>query len=108
MSTPAGRRAAMEQLTRRGVSQRAACRYLDVSRRIAHYGLRQPDKDRALGERLMATSQQYPRFGYRRTAAWLDESLHRVRRQWRGLGLNLPKRRPRRRRCRTDIRLAGE
>ena len=108
MSTPTGRRAAVKQLTRRGVSQRAACRYLGLSRQVAHYELRQPQKDQQLGARLMATSQQYPRFGYRRTAAWLDEGLCRVRRLWRELGLNLPRRRPRRRRCGSDMRLPGE
>lgn len=78
MITPAGRRAALDSVTRRGVSIRAACRYLGLSRRIAHYELRQPAKDRDLAERLMATAQHYPRFGYRRSAAWLDESLCRV------------------------------
>lgn len=107
MSSPAGRRRALEQLTRRGVSQRAACRYPGCSRRVAHYRLRQPTKDRALGERLMSTAQAYPRFGYRRSAAWLDEGRSRVRRLWRQLGLILPRRRPRRRRCGTDIRVLG-
>ena len=107
MSTPAGRRRALAELTRRGVSQRAACRYLGWSRRVAHYRLRQPAKDRELGKRLMSTAQAYPRFGYRRSAAWLDEGLSRVRRLWRQLGLNLPRRRPRRRRCGTDMRVLG-
>jgi putative transposase len=98
----------MDHITRRGVSQRAACRYLGLSRRVAQYALRQPAKDRALGEELMATAQTYPRFGYRRSAAWLDQGLSRVRRMWVQLGLNLPRRRPRRRRCGTDIRLPGE
>ena len=78
-----------------------------VSRRVAHYELTQPHKDQALAERLLNGSQQYPRFGYRRTAAWLDESLCRVRRLWKRLGLNLPRRRPRRRRCGSDMRLPG-
>ena len=72
MRPPTGRREALEQLTRRGVSQRAAYRYLGLSRRLAQYTLQQPGKDRALGEQLMATAQAYPRFGYRRSAAWLD------------------------------------
>jgi putative transposase len=55
----------------------------------------------------MSTAQAYPRFGYRRSAAWLDEGLSRVRRLWRQLGLNLPRRRPRRRRCGTDMRVLG-
>jgi putative transposase len=108
MSTPVGRRAVLELVTRRGVSKRAACRHLGLSRQVANYRLLQPAKDRSLGEQLMAASQQHPRFGYRRTAAWLNTGLWRVRRLWRGLGLNLPKRRPRRRRCGTDIRLPGE
>ena len=107
MSSPAGKRAAMEKMISRGISKRSACRYLGVSRRVAHYELKQPQKDRALAERLMNTSQQYPRFGYRRAAAWLNESLCRVRRLWKQLGLNLPRRRPRRRRCGTDMRLPG-
>jgi putative transposase len=97
----------MELLTSRGISKRSSCRYLGVSRRVAHYALKQPHKDRALAERLMNTSQQYPRFGYRRTAAWLDESLCRVRRLWTQLELKLPRRRPRRRRCGMDMRLPG-
>ena len=107
MSTPAGRRRALEAVSSRGVSERAACRYLGLSRRVTGYELRQPAKDRALGDRLIESSQQLPRFGYRRTAAWLDVSLCRVRRLWKQLGLQLPRRRPRRRRCGTDIRLPG-
>ena len=56
---------------------------------------------------LMATSQSYPRFGFRRAAAWLSLGPKRVRRLWRQLGLQLPRRRPRRRRCGSDIRLPG-
>ena len=55
----------------------------------------------------MLASQEYPRFGYRRTAIWLDESERRVKRLWKQLGLNLPRRRPRRRRCGTDMRVLG-
>lgn len=107
MTSPAGRREALAALTSRGVSNRAACRYLGMSRRVPHYALRQPAKDRTLTQQLLASVQQHPRFGYRRTAAWLDEGLCRVRRLWHQLGLSLPRRRPRRRRCGTDIRLPG-
>jgi hypothetical protein len=86
MSTPAGRRQALEAVSSRGVSERAACRYLGLSRRVTGYELRQPVKDRALGERLIASSQELPRFGYRRTALWLKVSLCRVKRLWRRLG----------------------
>ncbi len=70
MSTPTGRREALEVLTRRGLSQRKACCYLGLSRRVAAYTLKQPEKDRSLGEQLMAAAQGVPRFGYRRMSAW--------------------------------------
>lgn len=53
MTTPSGRRDTLDVLTRRGLSQRKACAYLGLSRRMAHYALRQPDKERSLAERLM-------------------------------------------------------
>lgn len=107
MSTPLGRRQALEALSSRGMSERAACRYLGLSRRVTGYELRQPAKDKRLGERLMESSQELPRFGYRRTALWLDVSLCRVKRLWKQLGLQLPRRRPRRRRRGSDMRLPG-
>jgi putative transposase len=107
MSTPTGRREALECLTGRGISKRSACRYLGFSRRIACYDLRQPVKDRELGSKLMATAQAFPRFGYRRSAFWVGETERRVKRLWSQIGLNLPRRRPRRRRCGTDMRLLG-
>lgn len=60
-----------------------------------------------MGEQLLMASQQLPRFGYRRMAAWLRLSDARVRRVWRELGLHIPRRRPRRRRSGSDIRLPG-
>lgn len=107
MTTPSGRREALDALTCRGVSQRKACRYLGFSRRVSGYALRQPVKDQAVGERLMAATQEVPRFGYRRMAAWVSLSESKVRRVWRSLGLPIPRRRPRRRRCGTDIRIPG-
>lgn len=107
MTSPSGRRVALEALTCRGISQRKACRYLGLSRRIASYTLKQPAKDQALGEKLVTASAQMPRFGYRRMAAWLGLGQSQVRRRWRDLGLNIPRRRPRRRRSGHDIRLPG-
>lgn len=48
MTTPTGRREALEILTRRELSQRKVCRYLGLSRRVATYTLKQPEKDRSL------------------------------------------------------------
>jgi transposase InsO family protein len=107
MITPSARRDFVEVLVRRGVSQRKALSSLGLSRRIASYAPRQPAKDQVLADQLLAASPKVPRFGYRRMAAWLNLGEARVRRQWRALGLNIPRRRPRRRRCGSDIRLPG-
>ena len=107
MRSPLAKRRVLALAGQRGLSQRRACRVLGLSRRVACYQLRQPEKDRPLGEQLMATSQRFPRFGYRRAAAWLSLGETRTRRLWRLLGLQLPKRRPRRRRTGSDIRLPG-
>ena len=71
MTTPSARRDSVQVLVRRGLSQRKACAYLGLSRRITSYAPRQAEKDRAVAERLLAASPQVPRFGYRRMAAWL-------------------------------------
>ncbi len=107
MVTPAGRREAPGILAGKGLSQRLGCRIAGVSRRISSYELKQPDKDRAVAVQLMEAWGRYPRFGYRRIAIMTGRSSGRVWRLWNRLGLNLPKRRPRRHRCGTDIRLPG-
>ena len=89
----------------RGMSERGICRQLGWSRRIACYELKQPRKDAPIVEQLVSTSQRFPRFGYRRMSVWLRIGETRTRRLWRQLGLQLPKRRPRRRRSGSDIRL---
>jgi transposase-like protein len=107
MVTPAARRQALDILGRKGLSECAACRFAGVSRRIASYELKQPVKDQALGAQLIEASSRYPRFGYRRIAVMTDTKVSRVWRLWSKLGLNLPKRRPRKRRCGSDIRIPG-
>ncbi len=90
--SPLARRRLLALAGQRGLSQRAACRHLGLSRRVACYQLRQPLKDRPIGVELVATSQRFPRFGYRRAAAWLQLGETRTRRLWRMLGLQLPRR----------------
>jgi putative transposase len=107
MTSPLARRRLLALASQRGLSKRAACRLLGMSRRIACYRLRQPPKDKAIGERFVAITQQYPRFGYRRAAIWVSLGETRVRRLWRNMRLQLPRRRPRRRRIGSDIRLPG-
>ena len=107
MNSPAGRRDALAALICRGLSQRKACRYLILSRRIPGYRLRRPEKDQHVKTQLLSASQEVPRFGYRRLAAWLTLGESCVRRLWRELGLQIPRRRPRRRRSGSDIRMPG-
>ena len=107
MNSPAGRRDALAALICRGLSQRKACRYLILSRRILGYRLRRPEKDQHMKTQLLSASQEVPRFGYRRLAAWLTLGESCVRRLWRELGLQIPRRRPRRRRSGSDIRMPG-
>jgi putative transposase len=105
MLTPTARRRTLTVMTSRGLSRRAAARGLGVSRAVEHYKLKQPDKDAKLTGCIRDTSQQFPRFGYRRVAAWLAVSDKRLWRLWSQMGLSLPRRRPRRRRSGSDIRL---
>lgn len=107
MVTPAARREALGILTGKGLSQRSACRIAGVSRRVVSYEVKQPVKDRVVAARIIEASSRYPRFGYRRIAIMTDQSIGRVWRLWNQLGLSLPRRRPRKRRCGTDIRLPG-
>lgn len=107
MRTPIGRRRLLRLAKGRGLSGRAACRLLGFSRRVAGYELQQPKKDAPAVQQMIEASQRFPRFGYRRMAAWLRIGETRTRRLWRELGLQLPKRRPRRRRCGSNIRLPG-
>jgi putative transposase len=108
MKSPIGRRRLLKLGQDRGLSARASCRLLGLSRTVACYRLQQPEKDRPYADRLIATSQQFPRFGYRRMAVWLSLSEKRVRRLWSQLKLQLPRRRGRKRRLGTDVRLPGE
>ena len=87
------------------MSKTAAARYLGLSRAVASDVLKQPAKDAELSARVIEISQRYPRFGYRRVSAWSDVGQSRIRRMWSLLGLALLRRRPRRPRCGSDIRL---
>jgi putative transposase len=61
-----------------------------------------PAKDAPVIEAMRALSSQYPRYGYRRMRIFLRRAGHelsweRTHRLWRKAGLQLPRRRPRRR-----------
>jgi len=96
------RRAAVAFATTRGVSQRRACTLLKVARSALAYRSRKTVKDAAPLARMSELSAQYPRYGYRRIAIFLardghDMSFGRAHRLWRQAGLQLPKKRSRKR-----------
>jgi putative transposase len=73
-----------------------------VARSALGYELRMPAKDAPVIEAMRALSSQYPRYGYRRMRIFLRRAGHelsweRTHRLWRKAGLQLPRRRPRRR-----------
>jgi putative transposase len=102
MVSAQARRAQVAYVRERGVSQRRACALLSVSRSTLGYQLRLPLKDTPVLEAMRDLSAQYPRFGYRRIHVFLGRrgfelSPDRVHRIWRSAGLQVPRKRPRRR-----------
>ncbi len=86
----------------RGHSQRQACELMELPRSILNYHPVRAERDApalAVMRRIAAT---YPRYGYRRVRIFLGREghhmgPHRAYRLWRASGLQLPRRRPRRR-----------
>jgi putative transposase len=73
-----------------------------VARSALRYQGRKTAKDAAAVERMRELSAQYPRYGYRRIRIFLGRDGHRMSmgrayRLWRAAGLQLPRRRPRKR-----------
>lgn len=103
MTTPAGRREVLTQLTDSGLSKRAASHWSPWSRRVVAYPAKKITSDAALLEQMKLMSLLHPRFGYRRIAAMLDESPKRVRRLWERHGFKLGESRTKRRQSSTDL-----
>ena len=96
------RRQQVEYATRRGLSCRRACALLSVARSTLGYRSRRADRDGVVVRRMCELAAQYPRYGYRRIRIFLgrdgyDMSPERAHRLWRLAGLQVPRRRPRRR-----------
>jgi len=86
----------------RGLSKRRACELLEIARSGLTYRSVRAERDRPAIEAMKRLSAQYPRYGYRRIRVFLRReghgmSRHRAHRLWRLAGLQLPRRRPRRR-----------
>ena len=101
VSAPA-RRQQVRYAQTRGLSSRTACALLQVSRSTLNYQALQPVKDAPVIAAMRELSAQYPRFGYRRIDVYLERAGHRMswdrtHRLWKLAGLQVPRKRPRRR-----------
>lgn len=85
-----------------GVSQRRACTLYDVSRAGLRYVRTKAQTDAPAVAKMRELSAQYPRYGYRRICIFLTReghkmSMSRAQRLWAAAGLQVPRKRPRRR-----------
>jgi putative transposase len=86
----------------RGHSERGACELIGISRSMLNYQSVRAERDAPVIAAMKRLAQQYPRYGYRRIRIFLRRegysmSWQRAHRLWRAAGLQLPRRRPRRR-----------
>lgn len=96
------RREQVAYVQTRGLSRRRACALLSVARSAVGYQSRLTTKDAPVLQAMRTLAGQYPRFGYRMIQIFLARqqfvmSADRVYRLWRHAGLQVPRRRPRRR-----------
>jgi len=86
----------------RGLSRRRACALLSVARSTLGYASRLATRDQPVVDAMRELAGQYPRYGYRKIRIFLARQGHgmspdRAYRLWRHAGLQVPRRRPRRR-----------
>ena len=103
----AAAREAAGSLIEEGMSERKACRWLNVRRKSYRYRRKKADSAKLI-KRIKELALKHPRFGYRRIWALLTragESINvkRVYRLWRELKLALPKRRRKKKRARPFV-----
>ena len=96
------RRKQVAYVRRRGISLRRACALLQVARSTMGYESVLARRDAPVVAVMRELSAQYPRFGYRRIQVFLARrgltmSADRAYRIWKKAGLQVPRRRPRRR-----------
>ncbi len=96
------RREQVASVVERGRSHRQACALLSVARSSMTYRSKLAVRDAPILSDLRELAAQYPRYGYRRMQIFLARKGHvmsadRAHRLWRVAGLQVPRRRPRRR-----------
>lgn len=101
VSAPARRQQAAFAL-RRGVSQRKVCALFSLARSALCYESRMKLRDAPLVALMVALAAQYPRYGYRRIVVFMEREGHKMGpdkayRLWCAAGLQVPRKRPRKR-----------
>ena len=96
------RRRQVTYLQQGGLSIRRACALLSVARSTLRYRSRLAERDAPVVAVMRELAAQYPRYGYRRIQVFLARRGHvmsadRAHRLWRLQGLQVPRKRPRRR-----------
>ena len=96
------RRRQVAYINARGLSIRRACALMSVARSTLGYQSRLAARDAPVLKVMHELSGQYPRYGYRRIQVFLGRHGHvmsadRAHRLWRLAGLQVPRKRPRRR-----------
>lgn len=86
----------------RGLSVRRACTLLKVARSALSYSSRMEKRDAPVKSAMRELAARYPRYGYRRIQVFMERDGHvmgadRAYRLWAAAGLQVPRRRPRRR-----------
>ncbi len=84
------------------MSERRACKVVDIYRSSHRYLAKTTDEEGVLLQRITELATQYGRYGYRRITAMLQNegwkiNHKRVERLWRQEGLKVPQRQPKRR-----------
>lgn len=97
-----GRRRQVQLAAVRGLSKRRACALLGTARSGLAYSSKREVADAPVIARMRELSAQYPRYGYRFVRIFLQRqglpmSADRAYRLWRKAGLQVPRKRPRRR-----------
>ena len=101
VSVPA-RREQVLYAHKRGLSLTKSCTLLSVARSALRYASRMQAKDAPIVDAMRRYSARFPRFGYRRINIYLEReglpmSFDRTHRIWRQNGLQVPRKRPRKR-----------
>jgi putative transposase len=102
VSAPGRRRQVAHARKRWRLSLRRACALLDVARSGAEYASKREATDAPVLARMRELAKQYPRYGYRMIQGLLANqgmpmSVERAHRLWKSAGLQVPKKRPRKR-----------